>query len=209
MRLDGHAVVLLRFVTFARRKSSRICASAKLSLTTLNTMTNMRYVLLTAVCLFAMALGTHAQKIAFVNSNAILEGMAEVKAAESDIVAFSTQKQKLLEDKMKAAQAEYTTLAEKQQAGELTPKQLQEGEASLQLKQQELQKMEADMQQELIERREMKFQPIFDRVNTAIAAVAQEESYTYVFDANASGVIVYADESMNITDKVQAKLAAN
>lgn len=169
----------------------------------------MRYVLLTAAFVLAAACGLQAQKIGYVNSNMILESMAEVKAAESDIVAFRTQKEKMLQDKVSAAQAEYQQLAEKEQAGELTPKQLQEGQASLQAKQAELQQMEASMQEDLLKRRESKFQPIFDRVNAAIEAVAQEESYTYVFDANASGVIVYADESMNITDKVKAKLAAN
>jgi len=169
----------------------------------------MRYALFTALLVLATAFSLQAQKIGYVNSNDLLEAMPEVKAAESDIVAFRTQKEKLLQEKMTAAQAEYATLSEKQQAGDLTPKQLQEGEASLQKKQQELQQMEASMQQEMLERREQKFQPIFDRVNVAIAEVAQENGFTYVFDANGSGVIVYADESMNITEQVQAKLSAN
>ncbi len=169
----------------------------------------MRTALFTIICLLGLAFNAQAQKIGYVNSQAILSDMDEVKAAESDIVGFRDQQQKLLQTKMEAAQAEYQTLSQKQQAGELTPKQLQEGEASLQKKQVELQEMEASIQDKLLERREAKFQPIFDRVNAVIESVAQEGGYTYVFDATAGGVIVYADESMDLTEQVKAKLAAN
>jgi len=169
----------------------------------------MRSAVLTLILALGLSAFVQAQKIGYVNSQEILTEMAEVKAAESDIVAFRDQQQNLLKTKMEAAQAEYQALAEKQQAGELTPKQLQEGEASLQKKQQELAEMEASIQEKLLTRREEKFQPIFDRVNVVIEEVAQEGGYTYVFDATAGGVIVYADESMNLTAEVKAKLAAN
>lgn len=169
----------------------------------------MRNAILTAVFFLGLALSVQAQKIGYVNSQEILSTMPEVKAAESDLMAFRDQKQKLIQTKVEAAQAEYQALSSKQQAGELTPKQLQEGEASLQAKQEELAKMEEDVQGELIERREAKFQPIFDRVNAAIEAIAKEQGYSYVFDATASGVIVYADETMNITELVKAKMASN
>lgn len=169
----------------------------------------MRTLLLTLLLAACATVAVDAQKIGYVNSQEILAEMADVKAAESDIVAYRDQQQKLLETKMQAAQAEYQTLAEKQQAGELTPKQLQEGEASLQRKQQELQQLEASIQEQLVKRREEKFQPIFDRINTIIEQVAQEGGYSYVFDATAAGVIVYADEGMNLTAEVKSKLAAN
>lgn len=169
----------------------------------------MRNAIFTALFMLGLALGAQAQKIGYVNSQEILAAMPEVKAAESDLIAFRDQKQKLIQTKVEAAQAEYQALATKQQAGELTPKQLQEGEASLQAKQEELAKMEEEVQGEIIKRREDKFQPIFDRVNVAIEAIAKEQGYSYVFDATASGVIVYADETMNITDLVKAKIASN
>ena len=168
----------------------------------------MRIAFLTFALLIAGLSGVQAQKFGYVNSQAIIAEMNEFKAAESDLVAFRDQKQKLLQTKMEAAQAEYQTLLQKQQAGELTPKQLQEGEASLQKKQQELAELEATIQQDVAKRREEKFQPVFDKVNDAIAGVAKEDGYLYVFDASAGGAIVYADESMDITEKVKTKLSA-
>ena len=169
----------------------------------------MRHVLLTTLCILGLALSVQAQKIGYVNSTAILEGMAEVKAAESDIVTYRTQQEKLLESKVTTARGEYEALVKGQQEGTLTPKQIEEKQVALQKKQEELQQMEANIQQELLKRREAKFQPIFDRVNGVIETIAQNEGYTYVFDATAAGVIVYADESMDLTDKVKSALAAN
>jgi Skp family chaperone for outer membrane proteins len=48
-------------------------------------------------------------------------------------------------------------------------------------------------------------QPILDKVNAAIKAVAEEHGYQFIFDAQ-SGVILYADESADITALVKAKL---
>ena len=161
---------------------------------------------------FALAaccgLAAQAQKIGYVNSQAILSELPAMKAAESDLVAFRDQKQNLLQTKAQAAQAEYQDLVQRQQAGELTPKQIQEGEASLQAKQQELAEMEASIQEDLMKRREQKLQPILNQVNTAIETVAKDEGYTYVFDAVPGGVIVYAEASMDLTEAVRAKLAA-
>jgi outer membrane protein len=48
-------------------------------------------------------------------------------------------------------------------------------------------------------------QPILDKVNEAIQSVAKEQGFHYIFDAN-SGVILYADESTDVTNLVKAKL---
>lgn len=168
----------------------------------------MRNVLLLALALFATAAVAEAQKFGYVNSQELLAELDEVKAAESDLVGFRDQQQKLLETKVQAFQTQLQELEQQNAEGLLTPKQIQEKQVEMQTKQQELQEMEASIQQKLVERREEKFQPIFDKVNAAIETVAQANDYQYVFDAAAGGVIVYADESMNITELVKTQLTA-
>ena len=48
-------------------------------------------------------------------------------------------------------------------------------------------------------------QPILDKINSIISEIAQEEEYTYIFDAVA-GNIAYADERYNITETVIEEL---
>lgn len=52
-------------------------------------------------------------------------------------------------------------------------------------------------------------QPAVDAVNQAIAAVAQENGYTIVLNravAATSGLVAYADDSLDITDQVIARV---
>jgi outer membrane protein len=48
-------------------------------------------------------------------------------------------------------------------------------------------------------------QPVLDKINSVIAEIAQEEGYTYVFDAVA-GNIAYADTKYDLTDAVVEEL---
>ncbi|MBO4739992.1 MAG: OmpH family outer membrane protein, partial [Bacteroidales bacterium] len=48
-------------------------------------------------------------------------------------------------------------------------------------------------------------QPIKDRVEKAIAEVAKENGYSYVFDSGL-GVLLYQDESDNIFELVKKKI---
>lgn len=48
-------------------------------------------------------------------------------------------------------------------------------------------------------------QPMLDKINSVIAKIAQEEGYTYVFDA-VGGSIAYADTKYDLTEKVIEEL---
>ena len=169
----------------------------------------MRNAILITLCCFATAFSTlQAQSFGYVNSQELLQGMEEVKAAESNLVGFRDQKQKMLQMEIEKFQQQLATLEKRNAEGDLTPKQIEEEQARMQTEQQRIGKMESEMGQEIAARREKEFQPIFDKVNAAIEKIAKEKSYQYVFDAAAGGVILYADESMNLTAEVKAAIAA-
>jgi len=49
--------------------------------------------------------------------------------------------------------------------------------------------------------------PIFEQVNAALAQIAEEEGYDFIFDVAGNGTIVYADpERYNLTEKLLSKL---
>ncbi len=51
-------------------------------------------------------------------------------------------------------------------------------------------------------------QPIVEKINGVIAKIAEDESYTIVFDA-AQGNIVYAKKALDLTEKVMERLQAD
>ncbi len=61
------------------------------------------------------------------------------------------------------------------------------------------------MEKQLGEKQAEGMKPILEKVNTAIEAVAKEGGFQYIFDTQA-GVILYADESADVTSLVKAKI---
>ena len=69
----------------------------------------------------------------------------------------------------------------------------------------ELGKFEQQMQKDVLEKRQSKLQPVIDKVNNAIKMVATENQFNYIFDSSA-GILLYAQESMDVTSLVKTKL---
>ena len=146
-----------------------------------------------------------AQKFGYVNSAAIISEMDEMKQLESSLKALQAQLKKKGEAEVAAYQKEEQDAIQKKQRGELTPKQEETIMTNLQKKQEEIYKMGADMEKQLADKQQEGMKPILERVNEAIQAVASEGEFQYIFDAQ-SGVILYADESTDVTSLVKAKL---
>jgi outer membrane protein len=163
-------------------------------------------ILLTIAMVVALVSAQAQAKFGFTNSGAILSQMPEVKSAETDIETFGKQLQKQGQTMVEALQNKYQDLAKREKAGELSPKQLNDEQTRLKTDEEAIGKFEQDMQTKVLEKRELKLQPILDKVNKAIADVAKENGYSYIFDASNSAVILYADESTDVTKLVKTKL---
>ena len=48
--------------------------------------------------------------------------------------------------------------------------------------------------------------PIFEQINVALKAIAEEEGYDFIFDVAGNSAIVYADEKHDLTDKLMKRL---
>lgn len=166
----------------------------------------MKYALTAAFGLM-LTMTAQAQKFGFVNSGSILEGMPQVKEAESNLEALGKQLQSKGEKMMQDFQLKYQDLERRVQAGEITPKAQETETAMLEEERNKILAYDQDMQKQLGDKREALLAPILDQVKTAIDAVAKENGYTYIFDGSPGvGVILYADESTNVTALVKTKL---
>jgi outer membrane protein len=157
------------------------------------------------VALFLLVGNIQAQKFGFLNSAGILSEVPEVKQAESNLKAYQEQLSKQGQQKVEALQAKYTELARKEKQGEIAPKALQEQADKLKLEEEDLAKLEQEMQSQLGQKREALLQPILDKINKAIQDVAKENGFSYIFDSSA-GILLYADETTDVSALVRTKL---
>ena len=143
------------------------------------------------------------QKIGYINSDELLMSMPEAKKADAEISAYAktfqdqlSQMQKELETKYKAYEAGVKTMTEAMK--DVKEKELQDLQNRLQSTQQSAEEKVSNKRQELLK-------PITEKADVAIQAVAKEKGYSYIFDANAGGII-YALPTDNILQDVKNKL---
>jgi outer membrane protein len=145
------------------------------------------------------------QKFAYINSQAILGNLPEVKQANANIETFRNQLISLGQKKVEALQKKYKELEQKQSRGELSPLQLDNEAKKLKTDEEKLAKFDQESQQRIMEKSEELLKPIRDKVQKAIDDVAKANGYEFIFDAS-MGFILYADQNTDISDKVKAKL---
>lgn len=156
-----------------------------------------------ALLLVAATTTASAQKFGYVNSSAILAEMPDMKAAESNLEGLQKQLQKKGQAMVQTFQTDVAALQEKAAAGELTPKQQQEESAKLEARQEQIGAFEQSMVADLQKKRTELLEPIYEKVNVAIKAVAEEGGYQFIFDQQ---VLLYGQETSDVSTAVKAKL---
>jgi len=146
-----------------------------------------------------------AQKVGYVNSQEIIALMPDVQEAKSNLETYGTQLEKRAQQMYQSLEQKVAVLRQKQETGDISPKQLEIESAALAQEEQKLREFQAQSQGDIANKQNELLAPILDKVQAVIDEIAKAESYTYIFDSS-QGVILYADETTNITDKVKAKL---
>lgn len=155
-----------------------------------------------AMCSLVVA---QAQKFGYVNSAAILAEMPEVKQADANLEALQKQLQKKGQGMVEQLQKDYVAVQQKVERGELSPKQQEEEAKKLKDRETEIGQFEQDMVKQIQDKRTELLQPIYDKVNQAIKDVAGENGFQFIFDIS-TGILLYADESQDVSAQVKAKL---
>lgn len=144
-----------------------------------------------------------AQNFGYVNSQAILAEMPEVKQAESNLDFLQKSLQKRGQQMVEQLQAEYLLIQQKIERGELSPAQQEQESKKLQEQQNQIAKFEQDMVAQIQDKRTELLTPIYTKVNNEIAAVAQENGYRMIFEQS---VLLYTSEALDVSQLLKAKL---
>lgn len=161
---------------------------------------------LLALLVGASALQAQAQsKYGHMNLGNLLALMPETQKANDDLKVY-TDKLGMQDDSLtKAFQAAYSQLETEYNGGLLTPVVAQQRQAELQKQQEFIQKFEQEAQQMVAAKREELLKPILTKITDAVKAVAVENKYMMIFDTS-SGIMLYADDTEDVTAIVKKKL---
>jgi outer membrane protein len=161
------------------------------------------FVLLTLV--IGICFNTQAQslKVAYINTDELLTSLPEVKAANDSLVANKQKLEAKIQGMVNELRSKATTLEKRKQ--EIAPIQYQKEVELLQAEEKKIMEFEQLGQQELKLKSESFSVPLEAKVNKAIKEVAEKEGFAYVINSS-QGMVLYADASVNILDKVKALL---
>lgn len=166
----------------------------------------LKYTLIPALAL-VLSFSASAQKIGYVDSGSLLTMMPKVKEAESNLETLGKQLQAKGQKMMQDFQLKYQDLERRAQAGDIAPKDQEAQVALLKEEENKILQFEQEMQTQLAAKREELLAPILEEVRSAIQMVAKDNGYSYIFDGSPGiGVLLYADETTNVTALVKAKL---
>ena len=158
------------------------------------------------LALFLMSISSsYAQKFGYCNSTELLVNLPEVKQADSELQGFQSQLQKMGQDRVKQLQANSEALKRKEEQGAMSPKDLEIQTAALAKEEESIVAYEQEVYQKISEKRQLLYQPILEKVNKAMADVATENGFAFVFDTN-SNILLYADETLDVSPLVKKKL---
>ncbi|MCS6930001.1 MAG: OmpH family outer membrane protein [Saprospiraceae bacterium] len=166
--------------------------------------TTRRTLLLAFLLLLGSALG-YAQKFGYLNSAALLAEVPEVKQADANLKAFQTQLMKKGQEMANELQEKAAALERKKEQGTISPRDYQAQLAKLQEEEEALSKYEQEVYAKLSRKREEEYRPILERVNKIVEEVSREHGFMLVFDSSTRAV-VYAEEALDLTPLVKAKL---
>ncbi len=165
-----------------------------------------QYLLIAALALLPGA-AQGQMKIGFINSDQLKEQLPEIKAAQQQLEILQQQRAQEGEER----QAKLAQMEENYRKQEMLLSEARKAEmrSEYEAEMQRLQEFGQSTQEELMKKNFDLHNPIFERINAAIKAVAEAEGFDYVLDAgSAGGAVVYANDAYDLTDKLLARLQA-
>lgn len=142
-------------------------------------------------------------KLGHVQVDSIFQIMPERTQAEQELQEYSKQLENQLMTMNAELESKYNEYLENAETWPATLK--QDKEEELNGLQQRIQNFQMRAQQDLQTKESELLQPIYEKIRTAIKDVAEEEEFTYIYDA--SMLLYKSDDSINITNKVKTKLS--
>jgi outer membrane protein len=153
------------------------------------------------------ALGAQAQsnvKIGYASTDYIIAQMPETKQVQSELQAYQRQLMNKINATMQGLQQQFAQY--QQEAQNMTEQARQEKEQELQELQQQIQQDQQQAQLSLQRKEQELMAPLYNKIQTNIDKVAEQEGYSHIFASDVAGnaVLLYVqdNEGADISDKV-------
>jgi outer membrane protein len=160
---------------------------------------------ITALLLLSLPLISSAQRLAYVDVNAILESMPEYTKAQESLDKLATQwRQEIAkqQDEVKGMYSKYQ--AEQVLMSEDMKKKREEEIMNKEKEVREAQRVKFGPEGALFKKREELVKPIQDRVYNAITQFAEEKGFEFIFEKGSASGMLFADPKYDKTEDVKS-----
>lgn len=150
---------------------------------------------------------TAAQKIGYVDSQVILQTLPEAIKAQGELDKITKSMTNIADSMTQSLQNDYANYQKQQ--GTMAPDKLKEAQQTIVAKEQELNQFRQQkfaQGGDLFKKQEELFAPVKEKIMKGIEQVAKEETMNFVFDKSGDILLLYADNTFDITYKVLDKL---
>jgi outer membrane protein len=163
---------------------------------------------LLAIAMCITGARAQSQKIGYVNSAKIFQELPAAQEAQRKIDALGKPIQDSLEAMQRELQTRYDEYQKKEALMTETAKKAEQQKlVEFQRKAEEYRVAKLGNEGELARETEKLLTPLRDRIKNAIAAVAKEEKYSFVFDKTETiQILLYGDPAHDVTFKVIDRL---
>ncbi len=164
--------------------------------------------ILSALLLVAMtSICAMAQKVVYVDTEYILKNIPAYETANEQLNELSKKYETEVKAKLSEVEQLYETY--RTESVFLSNEMKTSKENEIIQKEQDAKKLQQKyfgQNGELFKQREILVKPIQEQIFNAIASLAQEKSYSAVWDKASASGLMYSDKSLDISDAVLAKL---
>ncbi|MCD4695074.1 MAG: OmpH family outer membrane protein [Bacteroidales bacterium] len=144
-----------------------------------------------------------AQKVAYIETDKILDKMPDFEQANNEIDGQVTKWESELDSKFTSIENMYQEYVNSEAS--LTPEMKKQKQDAILEAEKKANKYKDDIfgrEGELSNMQEKKLKPFYDTIYQAAESVAKENGYDYVFEKSSEGMWIYTNPALNITDKV-------
>lgn len=167
----------------------------------------MKKILLLSIAFLSLALASHAQRYAIIDTKYILGKIPEYKDADTKLQQIGAQWQKEIDDKQAALDKMYKNYEAEQFMLTDDLKKKREDELFLREKEvRDLQKRRFGYEGDLFKERQKLVKPIQDKVYNAIQKMAIAKAYDFVLDKSEGITIIFADPKLDKSEDVLREL---
>jgi outer membrane protein len=146
-------------------------------------------------------------KLGYIDSEVLKEQMPELRQVRRQLEQLEQEYRREVSDReSKLLKYQEDFLKQELLMSEVRKAQLQKEFEQQVMGLDEFRKQKFGPEGELMKKNIQLSEPIFEKINAALKAIAEEDGYDFIFDVAGSGAIVYADERHDLTDKLLKRL---